>query len=210
MQKRLVRKLDLEIALSKIKQHPSPNVHLEQYTVTPKVAAEILYIAAYTHNDITNKSVADFGCGTGRLAIGSALLGAEETVGIDIDKIATKTAFENALKMEVKEKTQWVTANIAAITGAFDTILQNPPFGIQQRKADRVFIEKALEIGKRVYSLHKSSKGNLDFIKNIIDTHHGKIEALYTMPMTIPHMFHFHKKRRYTFPVDLYVIGTRI
>jgi len=82
MQKRLVRKLDLEIALSKIEPHPSPKAYLEQYTIPPEVAAELLYIAAYTYDDIIDKTIADLGCGTGRLAIGSALLGAKETIGV--------------------------------------------------------------------------------------------------------------------------------
>jgi len=69
----LVRKLDLEKAISKIKPHPTPKAYLEQYTLPSETAAEILYIAAYTYNDIIDKTIADLGCGTGRLAIGSAL-----------------------------------------------------------------------------------------------------------------------------------------
>lgn len=147
MQKRLVRKLDLEIALSRIEPHPSPKAHLEQYTITPEVAAELLYIAAYANDDVIDKTIADLGCGTGRLAIGSILLGAEEAVGIDIDRTAVKAAHDNAEKMGVKEKTQWIIADVAALHGAFDTVLQNPPFGVQKRKADRRFLEKALEVG---------------------------------------------------------------
>jgi len=227
MQNRLVRKLDLEITLSKIKQHPSPKAYLEQYTIPPEVAAELLYIAAYTYDDIIEKAVADLGCGTGRLAIGSCLLGAKETVGVDIDKIATKTALKNAEKLDVKGKTQWITADVTTIRGSFDTVLQNPPFGVQKRKADRKFLETALKIGKRIYSLHKSSQKNYrftkksepakslsnsispkPFLKGFIEKHGGQIRAVYTMPMTIPFMFNFHRKRRHQFLVDLYIIET--
>jgi putative methylase len=227
MQKRLVRKLDLERALSLIEPHTSPKAYLEQYTTTPEVAAELLYIAAYTNDDITDKTIADLGCGTGRLAIGSVLLGAEEAVGIDLDKKAVKTAHKNARKMGVEEKTQWVIADIAALHGTFETVLQNPPFGVQRRRADRRFLEKALEIGGRIYSIHKSSKGNLGraakpkererklvplspspFLEKFIAKNGGKIMAVYTMPMIIPRMFGFHTKRRHQFPVDLYIIET--
>jgi putative methylase len=73
-QKRLVRKRDLERALSQIETHPTPKAYLEQYTTPSNVAAETLYLAAYVHDDIIDKTVIELGCGTGRLAIGAALL----------------------------------------------------------------------------------------------------------------------------------------
>lgn len=224
MQRRLVRKRDLEIALSKTEPHPSPKAYLEQYTITPDVAAGLLYLAAYTYDDIIGKTVVDLGCGSGRLAIGSALLGAKETIGVDIDRAATRTALRNAERLDVKDKTQWITAEIAAIHGTFDTVLQNPPFGVQRKKADREFLEKALEIGKCVYSLHKgSSRQNSKlirrgrttqpllvspnpFLKNLVEKNGGRIKAVYTMQMTVPHMFDFHRKQKHRFPVYLYVI----
>ena len=68
MQKRIVRKLDLERFLSQVEPHPSPSPSLEQYTVSTGVAATMLHIAAYVNGDIVGKTVLDLGCGTGRLA----------------------------------------------------------------------------------------------------------------------------------------------
>jgi len=228
MQKRLVRKLDLEISLSQVKPHPSPKPSLEQYTIPADVAATMLYIAAYTYDDIVGRTVLDLGCGTGRLALGAALLDAKKVVGVDIDKTAVKVAFENSLRMGLKEKVQWIAADIDAINGNFDTVLQNPPFGVQKRKADRRFLERALETGKVVYSLHKSAQKDKAFIKKLkagrtniapvppssflkkfIEKRGGKIRAVYALMMTIPHMFSFHVKRRHEFMVDLYVIEKR-
>ena len=58
----------------------------------------MLYIAAYTNNDIIGKRVLDLGCGTGRLGLGAAFLGAETVLGVDIDKSALKVAVENSKK----------------------------------------------------------------------------------------------------------------
>ena len=115
MQKRLVRKLDLEKAISRIKPHPDPKAYLEQYTIPADVAAEILFTATYIYDDIIAKTVVDLGCGTGRLAIGGALLGARETFGIDVDRAAVKMAQRNAGELDVKEMTHWIAGDINSI-----------------------------------------------------------------------------------------------
>jgi putative methylase len=223
-QKRIIRKLDLELFLSKIAPQPTPQAHLEQYTISPSIASNILYIAAYANSDITGKTVLDLGCGTGRLAIGASYLGAKTVVGIDIDKLAIRTAVENSLKADQIEKVQWVIGDINSIVGRFDTVLQNPPFGVQTREADRAFLAKALEVGDSVYSLHnhpvtdsklikqlKSSNGFLEvspspFLERFVSNHNGIVKCVYAMLMTIPKMFDFHTKLKHDFIVDLYVI----
>ncbi|MEW6505968.1 MAG: 50S ribosomal protein L11 methyltransferase, partial [Chloroflexota bacterium] len=102
MQKRLARKLDLERLLSRVASHPSPNASLEQYTIPPDVAAAMLFLAAYVHGDVVGKSVLDLGCGTGRLALGAAFLGAEHVVGVDIDRTAIRVAVENSVRMGLR------------------------------------------------------------------------------------------------------------
>ncbi len=111
-QKRLIRKLELELFLSQLESQPSPKVNLEQYTVSEAIAANMLYLAAYTNGDIIDKTVLDLGCGTGRLALGASYLGAQFVVGVDIDKTAIKTASENSEKSGPKTAVQWVLADI--------------------------------------------------------------------------------------------------
>jgi len=227
MQKRIARKLDLEMLLSRVKPHPTPSPDLEQYTISTDVAATMLHIAAYVNDDIIGKTVLDLGCGTGRLALGAAFLGARQAVGVDIDKTAVKVAFDNSEATGLRQKVQWVAADINAICGTFDTVLQNPPFGVQRRGADRKFLERALEVGKIVYSLHKNVKDKTAFVKlktgrtsavkvspspfleKLIEEHGGQIKDVYSMKMTIPYMFSFHTKRRHEFIVDLYAIEKR-
>lgn len=228
MQKRLVRRLDLERFLSHVEANPSPKADLEQYTIPTDVAATMLYIAAYVNDDIIGKSVLDLGCGTGRLALGAAFLGAKETVGVDLDKAAVKIALQNSNKTGLRGTTQWVASDISVVNGRFDTVLENPPFGVQKRGADIIFLEKALTTGRMVYSLHKSvSKGKTvvgdskragagfvrgspsAFLKRFIEQRNGKIKAVYSLMMTVPHMFGFHEKKRHEFPIDLYVVEAK-
>ena len=204
--KRLVRKRDLERALSEIEAHPLPNAYLEQYTTPSKVAAEILYLTAYVYDDIIDKTVVELGCGTGRLGIGAALLGAREVFGVDVDSVAVRVAQKNAEIMGVKERTNWIVADIGVVKGSFDTVLQNPPFGVQRRRADRRFISKSLELSSTIYSFHKGGESNREFIKRFIEEHGGKITNIFPLKMEIPRMFKFHTKKKRSIQVDLYRI----
>jgi putative methylase len=205
-QKRLVRKRDLERLLSEIEANPLPKAYLEQYTTPSNVAAEVLYLAAYVYDDILGKTVVELGCGTGRLAIGVALLGAKEVFGVDVDRAAVRVAQKNAEIMGVKEKTRWIVADIDVVKGAFDTVLQNPPFGVQRKRADRRFITKSLELSNTIYSFHKGGESNRDFIKRFIEEHGGKVSNIFPVKMEIPRMFKFHTKKKRTIHVDLYKI----
>ena len=204
-QKRVVRRLDLERVLQQAEPHPSPKASLEQYTIPAEVASEILFQAAYMNDDIIGKTIVDLGCGSGRLAIGSAFLGAE-VVGIDIDRLVVKKAQENAKKISLKKRLSWIVGDIDVLRGKFDTVLQNPPFGVQRKAADRRFVLKALTLAPRVYSLHKAGETNRTFIKRFIESKGGKVTSIFQMRFSIPRMFKFHTERRHEVDVDLYRI----
>ncbi len=227
-QTRIVRKLDLERFLATIKPNPSPEANLEQYTISELVAADILYLAAYVNGDIIGRSVMDLGCGTGRLALGAAFLGAKFVVGVDVDRTAVEIAAENAENADLKDRTNWVAGDIGAIVGKFDTVVQNPPFGVQKRGADRKFLAKALEIGGSIYSLHnhpeiderlvrrlKRTHGSLlqvepsAFVRRYVEERGGVAMAVYALLMPIPRMFEFHTKEKRNIVADLYVVRKR-
>ena len=205
-QKRLVRKLDLERALQHVEPHPSPKAFLEQYTIPVDVASEFLFLAAYANDDIIGKAVVDLGCGSGRLAIGAVLLGAREVVGVDVDRSAVKKARENAEGFSITGRLNWIAGDIDVLHGRFNTVLQNPPFGVQRRSADRRFLLKAMELAPLVYSLHKGGEANRAFIKRFIEANGGKVTSIFQMRFNIPRMFKFHTERRHEVDVDLHRI----
>ena len=210
----MINKKQLEIILSKLKLPDSPKPSLEQYTIPGNLAAEILNLA-YLSGDIKDKTVFDFGCGSGRLAIGALLLGAKEVVGIDTDANVLDTAEENfnSLILENLElngsigSIRLICNDIKKFSGKCDTVIQNPPFGIQSEHADRIFLEKAIECGKNIYSLHKDGyEKTRDFITKFVESKNGKVEQIIPYKFSIPHMFRFHKKPKKEYNVDLYVI----
>jgi len=197
----------LEILLSQLAPHPKPKLRLEEYTLDPKSAARMLYVAGYIYDDLCNRRVVDLGCGTGILAIGAALLGAEFVVGVDIDRESIWVARENARKTGVN--IEYVVGDIESIYGPLDTTLTNPPFGSWKRGADVLFLKKAMKVSKAVYSLHKRGESNRRFLLQKITSLGGKVDSIHEMEITIPHTFNFHHRKRYAIKVDLYRIITR-
>lgn len=74
-----------------------------------------------------NTTILDLGCGSGILSIAALLLGAKKAVGVDIDKLAVKTAIENG---EINgfdgEKYTVLGGNLTdKVTGKFKVIVAN-------------------------------------------------------------------------------------
>ena len=205
-----MNKRQLEIILSQLKEPVLPKISLEQYTITGNLAAEILNLA-YLHRDLENKVVFDFGCGSGRLGIGAALLGAKLVIGVDIDKNVIKTAKENLKRHELyasrKLPVHFVICDIRNWFAKADTIVQNPPFGVKTRHADRIFLEAALRCGRRIYSLHNDGyKKTREFLTKFIEKKGGRVEKIIKYKFVLPYTFKFHKKPKVTYNVDLYII----
>lgn len=71
--------------------------------------------------------VLDLGCGSGILSVASLLLGAKRAVGVDIDKLAVKTANENAGRNGIDpSKYTFINGNLTdKVSGKFDVIVAN-------------------------------------------------------------------------------------
>jgi putative methylase len=155
----------LEMILQRIAGYHHPRAALEQYQTPAPLAARLLY-HALMKGDIEGKMVCDLGCGTGVLAIGAALLGADRVQGIDSDPQAVKDANANAALLDTD--VEFIVADVrdAALPGRLgrcDTVVMNPPFGAQKAHADRPFIDLALSIAPVVYSIFNA--GSAQFIE---------------------------------------------
>lgn len=188
-----------------MRPHPSPRIQLEQYTTPAAIAADILFLAAFVYQDIVGKTVVDLGTGTGRLAIGASNLGARQITAIDIDSAAIEVARENA--ETARANIDWIVGDLEAIHGEFDTVIMNPPFGTKQRHLDKVFLGKAIQIGRVVYSLHKST--TREHISRFLRRHGCKVDAIHEYTLEIPMMFEHHRKRKHPVKVDCYRVETR-
>ena len=194
-----VRKRDLAIALQKIKPHPTPILALEQYTIPADLAAEILFTACYVHDDIRGRDIIDLGTGTGRLALGASLLGAGYVVGIDIDLPSLKLA--SKAEKTLNAEADFILGKIGTVRGSMDTVLMNPPFGTKKAHADIEFLQCALQLGRVVYTIHKSSTRG--FLKNWLSARDLDTNRIIAARMPIPHQFQFHDKRSKLVEVDV-------
>ncbi len=197
-----IRKHDLAIRLQNVSPHPKPKVNLEQYTIPADLAAEILFLACYAHDDIETKTIADLGTGTGRLALGASMLGAGYVVGVDLDRLSLGVASRNNKVLGLPA--DWVLGDVETLRGPVDTVLMNPPFGTKQPHADVQFLQTALLIGKVAYSIHKSS--TREFLTRWLQDRAAKAERIITTKMEIPHQFTFHRKRQGYVEVDVFRI----
>lgn len=190
--------------MASLAPHPHPKARLEQYTIDSEVAADVLRTAAYTYDDILGEVVFDFGCGTGRLGIGARLIGAGAVVGVDIDKDAISTARKNAVAVDAD--VSWILGDIGCFREGCWVVLQNPPFGVQRRRADREFLREALRVARVVYSLHKGGEKNRNFIRNFVRDRGAEVAGIVAMKMAIPPTFPFHTRRKHVVDVDLFRI----
>ncbi|AIY90434.1 METTL5 family protein [Geoglobus acetivorans] len=181
-------KKELAIILEKLDVFRNPKIQLEQYPTPSGLAAELAVTANLLDSHVSR--FVDLGCGTGILSIAFSLVGFE-VLGVDKDREALLLARSNSEKagvfvdfvhqdvrfLEIKERTG---------------VVMNPPFGIQRRNADRIFLEKAFEIGEVVYSVH--SAGSEKFVeKNAGDNGFG-ITHCWKYSIPLKRLYWFHEK----------------
>jgi len=199
-----VRKRRLEILLSSLKTNPpNPKLKFEEYSLDPKSASTILY-TALCQGDVQGKKVVDLGSGAGILSIGVAILGARSVVGIDIDKDLIRIAMDNMNNSNTR--VEFIIGSIDCVRGLFETTIMNPPFGSWRRGLDVKFLNKALTISRVIYSVHKASDKSDMFLRKMVAANGGQIRKLGNVEITIPRLFHFHRKAKYKVNANFYRI----
>ena len=215
---KISKKKHLEMILEKVPKHPNPKVDLEQYSTPATIAADLIW-NAYGLGDIDGMSVLDLGCGTGIFAIASSLMGASYSLGVDIDeesislaKITQNGIFRehdiddananfivgdinlfNSISDLLNDANLKNIDNNHSSLSRFDTLIQNPPFGSQEkgtRHADRKFMEFAVNSADVIYSFHMKNTEEfvIDYYRDLgADVTH---KLVYKFP--IPKIYDFH------------------
>lgn len=186
-----MKKKELERMLQSVPPHRSPRPSLEQYCTPATIAADVLF-TALAFGDIEGCRVVDLGCGTGVFAIGASLLGAALVRGVDIDPDATADAKEAASRLGAE--VEFTVGDVKGFQGEADTVVMNPPFGAQRKKADRPFLEAAVRIAPVVYSLHNAS--TVPFLEKMVASLDREISFQKSYKFRIPHLFEFHDKQK--------------
>ena len=197
-----MRKRDLEIRLQSVRNFADPDPALEQYMTPATMAADILF-TAYSNGDVEGMKVLDLGCGTGMFSIGAWLLGAGMVVGYDVSESALEVARANAESFGAE--VEFHKSDIRDVEEGADTVFMNPPFGCQNRNADRAFLEKAMSCAECVYTIHMAE--TLDFVEGFCAERGRSVTWRKTYKYEIPHTFSFHKKAKMS--VDVAVVNIR-
>tara|TARA_Y100000310_G_C20675519_1_gene812817 strand:- start:1589 stop:2173 length:585 start_codon:yes stop_codon:yes gene_type:complete len=190
-------KKNLAIELSKLKGFTSVDASLEQYQTDSEIAGVVLW-KAFMNGDVDGKVIADLGCGNGILGFGAYELGAKKVYFLDVDGKALEVAKEN------NGEGEFILGDVSEFDKKVDTVFMNPPFGVQNRKADKVFLEVAMKHSKKIYSFHKiESKGFLDAITKDFG---WSVKEIMRFDFLLKKTMEFHSKSKYFVDVGCWIL----
>jgi putative methylase len=199
-----VRRSELVRYLEAVPPFGRPRADLEQ-VVTPSEAAAELLESAQWHDGLEGRAVTDLGSGTGRLAIGAALLGATPVVGVERDDAAVALAETAARAAGVR--VEFVVGDVVDWDRPSDLVLMNPPFGAQRRHADRPFWDAGFRLARRsVYAFALADSRT--FIARRAVARGARIVETHPVEWTLARTFPHHTHARVALSVDLWAIAT--
>jgi putative methylase len=199
-----VRRSELVRAIERVPRPDDPRARLEQAT-TPAEAAADLLLAAVRWDGVEGRSVLDLGSGTGRLAIGAALLGAARVVGVEVDPRLVTVARAAAESAGVR--VEFVASEVSDWDRRADLVVMNPPFGAQRRHADRPFWDRALALAEQSVHAFALADSRTFIARRAVARGAQVLETepvVWELARTFPH----HTRRRVRLSVDRWAIRT--
>ncbi len=197
-----MRRSELIRILSRVPGPDRPRADLEQVVTAPERAADLLEATA-VDGGLAGRSVVDLGSGTGRLAIGAALLGARPVVAVEVDAELLKVAEPAARAAGVVVDFRLLDAR--EYRGMADVVVMNPPFGAQRRGADRPFWDAAFATARRGIFAFALSESRT-FIARRAVARSAQIVATRPVAWELPRTFAHHSRGRVKLDVDLWSI----
>ena len=198
------KRIDLVRILDQVPGFASPDPALEQVVTPSRWAAELLF-DALGRGDLAGTPVVDLGSGTGRLAIGAALLGASPVTGVEVSEAAVRVA--RAAARALGAEVDFHVGDVGEHPAPEGTVVMNPPFGAQRRGADRPFWEAAFSRpGRAVYAFALSDSRT--FIEGRAVARRARIEATRPVRWELPATFAHHRRTAVELSVDLWVLRT--
>jgi putative methylase len=191
-------------ALEQVMDFSTPDPSSEQVVTPPEAAADLLY-EAVARGDLEGRTVLDLGTGTGRLAIGAALLGAQRVVGVERDREALRQARENAKDAGVE--CVWVEESVAKYRRPAETVLMNPPFGAQRKHADAPFWSQAFALAERAIYAFSLAQSRTFIARQALERA-ARIDTTRPVRWELPAVFPHHRKPRVPLAVDMWVLRT--
>ncbi len=199
-----MRRAELVRQLEAVAPPSDPSAAREQVVTPPEAAAELLFDALGA-GELAGRTVLDLGSGTGRLAIGAALLGARGVTGVEVDRASVAVARRAAAERGVS--VSFVEAEVVQWETPAELVVMNPPFGAQRRHADRPFWDTAFRLAKRaVYAFSLSDSRT--FIARRAVAAGAHVIATRPIAWELPRTFPHHARRRVRLAVDLWAIQT--
>jgi len=190
----------------------NPKIELEQYCIDATSAVDLIYLAGFEFDDIKNHLIFDLGAGTGRLSIVCAYFKAKYVISVDIDWTALKILKNNIQQLELEKYILPICSDIKNFEISKSklphnlniTTIMNPPFGVQRRTADRIFLEKAFFLSEVVYSIHLANKKIRQFISKYVTEFNWKIDNIIPYNMVLQRSFPFHSQKTKKIDVDIF------
>jgi predicted RNA methylase len=218
-----IKKKNLISIVQSMEGFSKPNVKLEQYITDAISTVDFLFYIGVDNDDILGNIIVDIGAGTGRLCLTSLLMGAKSVFAIEKDYAAIQILKKNANDLDLSSEITIIQKDITVLNNEDHILLRknisdlsdtntdiicvmNPPFGVQVRYADRPFLQLAMELCDKIYSVHLSNAKTRSFLDRFTKSRGWEIESIHSQKMIIEGTYSFHSKKRKEILADVYKI----